>query len=67
MTPEERFEARCLRENEYTLAADDAEPGTPYAFWRVVEHTGAGWFPWPGLYTDKAECERIVAQARERL
>lgn len=46
-----RFTVKHLALNEYTHCEEEVFKGHPYGFWRVVEHTGAGWFPWPNLYT----------------
>jgi hypothetical protein len=62
-----------LRTNEYTHCEEEVPEGThngmkrprQYGFWRIVEHTGAGWFPWPGLYRTKKEAERAMAHVKE--
>ena len=52
-----------LRTNEYTHCEEEVPAGTQYGFWRIGEHTGAGWFPWPGLYQTKKEAERAIQAA----
>lgn len=49
-----------LRTNE---AGDHEEvpEGTLYGIWRIVEHTGAGWFPWPDAYASKEKAEEARA------
>ena len=42
-----------LRINSYTHVPEIVPEGTEFGFWRIVEHTGAGWFPWPELYDTK--------------
>lgn len=54
-----------LRTNEYTHCEEEVPEGTQFGFWRIVEHTGAGWFPWPGLYETKKEAERAMACAKD--
>lgn len=54
-----------LRTNEYTHCEEEVPEGTQFGFWRIVEHTGAGWFPWPGLYQTKKEAERAMACAKD--
>lgn len=55
-----------LRLNEYTLCEDEVPEGTQYGFWRIVVHTGAGWFPWPGLYTSRERAEKVLAEISTR-
>jgi hypothetical protein len=52
-----------LRLDPYTHCEEPCPEGTEYGFWRVVEHTGAGWFPWPGLYTTKEAAEKAKSLA----
>ena len=40
-----RLSVKCVERNEYTGDDHEVSPERPFAFWRVVEHTGAGWFP----------------------
>lgn len=54
-----------LRQNEYTHCEEEVPEGTQYGFWRIVEHTGAGWFPWPGLYETRERAQRAMAKAVE--
>ena len=44
---------RYIRENTYTHVPEIVPEGTEFGFWRIVEHTGVGWFPWPELYYTK--------------
>lgn len=60
-----RLTVKFLRTNPYTHDDVEVPEGTPYGFWRVCEHTGAGWFPWPGLYHGKADAETRVAAEME--
>jgi hypothetical protein len=55
-----RLTLKFLRLNDYTHCEDEVPEGTQYGFWRIVEHTGAGWFPWPGLYEDKERARAIM-------
>ena len=49
-----------VRQNQYTHAEEEVPKGTAFGFWRIVEHTAAGWFPWPALYhTRKAASEAL--------
>lgn len=56
-----------LRTNEYTHADEEVPPGTLYGFWRIVEHTGAGWFPWPDLFATedaaRSALDRLTGRA----
>jgi hypothetical protein len=61
-----RLSVKHLRMNEYSHTEDEVPPGTKYGVWRVVEHTNAGWFPWPGLYDSKAGAERAMKKALEK-
>lgn len=60
-----RLSVKYLRTNEYTHDHEEVPPGTLYGFWRVIEHTGAGWFPWPERYISKqkAEAQMEIAHA----
>jgi len=49
-----------LRTNPYTHDEEEVKPGTQYGFWRIIEHTGAGWFPWPSLYGSRREAEAAL-------
>jgi hypothetical protein len=51
---------KFLRLNEYTHADDEVPPGTQYGFWRIVEHTGAGWFPWPRLFHTRERAQKAL-------
>jgi len=55
-----RLSVKHLRTNPYNQNEEEVPEGTPYGWWRVVEHTGAGWFPWHGLYHSKASAEAMV-------
>lgn len=54
-----------LRLNEYTHCEEEVSEGTKYGFWRIVEHTGAGWFPWPGLYETRDRACKAMGEAME--
>ena len=54
----EQFTIKHLQLNEYTHCEDEVSEGTAYGFWRVVEHTGAGWFPLPAHHQDRAGADR---------
>jgi hypothetical protein len=55
-----KLAVKNIRINEYTQDDDEVPEGTRYAFWRIVEYTGAGWFAWPTLYrTREAAKERV--------
>ncbi len=56
------FSIKHLRTNAYNHNHEEVPVGTPYGFWRVVEHTGAGWFPLPAHYTEKGQADRALAQ-----
>ena len=58
-----QLSVKHLKLDPYNHNDVEVPEGTPYGFWRVVEHTGAGWFPWPGLYSSKARAERAVERA----
>jgi len=49
-----RFSLKHLKTNEYTHDDEEVPEGAEFGFWRIVEHTGAGWFPWPELYATEA-------------
>jgi hypothetical protein len=55
-----KLSIKHLKTNEYTLCEEEVPEGTKYGFWRIVEHTGAGWFPWPELYTSEDDALRYV-------
>lgn len=52
-----KLSIKHLRTNEYTQNDEEVPEGTRYGFWRVIEHTGAGWFPLPGLFMTRADAE----------
>jgi len=54
-----------LRINPYNQNPEEVPEGTEYGFWRIVEHTGAGWFEWDGLYKTKEEAETAMKKALE--
>jgi hypothetical protein len=54
----EQFTTKYLRLNDYTFCDEEVPEGTEFGFWRVVEHTGAGWFPLPSLYSSKEEAKK---------
>ena len=58
--PNEQFSVKHLRMNEYTHNEEEVPEGTMYGFWRVVEHTVAGWFPLPGLFVTRESAEASV-------
>lgn len=49
-----------LRLNPYTHCDDEVRPGAEFGFWRIVEHTGAGWFPWPSLYSSRERAQSVM-------
>jgi len=55
-----------LRTNPYTHCEEEVPEGTQYGWWRVVEHTGAGWFPWDGIYETRKKAEEAMEKALER-
>lgn len=59
-----RLSVEHLTEDTYDHAPKIVPEGTIYGFWRVVEHTGAGWFPWPGIYTTREAAEKAMGRAR---
>jgi hypothetical protein len=52
--------------NSYTHCEDEVPEGHMYGFWRIVEHTGAGWFPWPTRYTSKEAAEKALLSYEKR-
>jgi hypothetical protein len=58
-----RLSLKYLRTNPYTLDYEPVPVGTIYGFWRIVEHTGAGWFPWPGIYTTREDAQTAMDRA----
>lgn len=57
-----RLSLKHLRLNPYTHCDDEVPEGTEFGFWRIVEHTGAGWFPWPHLFTSREAAEKKLAR-----
>ena len=59
---------KCISVGPYGGEENEVTPGTEYSFWRVVEHTGAGWFPWSEYYATEynAEEARLAALAKIR-
>ena len=57
---------KCLRANEYSHNEEKVSDGAEFGFWRVVEHTGAGWFPWPAHYTTEGAANLARAAAWRR-
>ena len=55
-----------LRQNEYSRTEEEVPEGAQYGAWYVVEHTRAGWFPWPARYSTRDEAERARDRAIER-
>ena len=55
-----KLSIKFLRLNEYNLGEEEVPEGTQYGFWRIVEHTGAGWFPWPDLYMTREGAEKVM-------
>lgn len=56
-----------LRTNEYNHCEEEVPEGTQYGFWRIVEHTGAGWFPWPDDFDTREAAQKrldILSKAR---
>lgn len=60
-----RLTIKHIRTNPYNGNEEEVPEGTEYGFWRVVEHTGAGWFPRPGLYTSREEAESALGRIAE--
>ncbi|MHC4278219.1 MAG: hypothetical protein ACYSTI_13010 [Planctomycetota bacterium] len=58
-----KLSIKNLRTCEYSQKVSEAPEGTEYAFWRIVEHTGAGWFPWPDLYTSQEKAWQAALEA----
>ena len=59
------FSIKHLKLNEYTLNYEEVSEGNLYGFWRIIEHTDAGWFPWYEIYTDKAIAQAKVDKLNE--
>lgn len=55
-----RLSVKHLQNNACTHGHDEVKPGTQYGFWRVVEHTGAGWFPWPRRFKTKQQAKKAI-------
>jgi hypothetical protein len=55
-----KLSLKFLRLNDYTHCEEEVKEGTIYGFWRIVEHTGAGWFPWPGIYESRERAQKIL-------
>lgn len=55
-----KLSVKHLAKNEYTHCYEEVPEGHRYGFWRIVEYTGAGWFPWPSLYTSKENAEKAL-------
>ena len=60
-----KLSIKHLRLNEYTHGDDEVGEGTKYGFWRIVEHTGAGWFPWPPLFSTRDAAEKELLKILE--
>lgn len=54
-----RLSVKHLRRKEYG-GEDEVKPETQHGSWRVVEHTGAGWFPWPKRYDSKQQARKAI-------
>ena len=61
-----KLSIKHLRLNETTLDYTEVPEGAEFGFWRVVEHTGAGWFPWGGTYETREAAEAKMKRAIER-
>lgn len=55
-----KLAVKNLRINEHTQDDEEVPAGTRYSFWRIVEFTGAGWFPWPTLYPTREMAKERV-------
>jgi len=42
-----------LTVNPYTLQSEEVGEDSPYGVWKIVEQTGAGWFPWADAFGSK--------------
>lgn len=60
-----KLSVKYLRINPYNQNPEEVPVGTEYGFWRVVEHTGAGWFEWEGLHRTEEEAEAAMKRALE--
>lgn len=58
-----KLSVKHLRTNDYTHDHEEVSEGTLYGFWRIVEHTGAGWFPWPTLYMTRTKAHDALQRA----
>ena len=58
-----RLSVKHLRTNPYNQNEEEVPEGTLYGWWRVVEHTGAGWFPWEGIYETRDKAIARMNQA----
>jgi len=55
-----RLSVKYIRINEYTHCPEEVPEETQYGFWRIIEHTGAGWFPWPDFYSTKEKAIEVM-------
>ena len=61
-----QFSVKHLRDNPYNGDHEIVSEGTEYGFWRVVEHTGAGWFPLPGFFDTRLGAEKAKRKYEEK-
>jgi len=58
-----KLSIKHLRLNESNHNDEEVPEGAEFGFWRVVEHTGAGWFPWEAFYSTRKAAEKGMKRA----
>ena len=60
-----KLSIKYLKTNPYNQYEEEVSEGTEFGFWRVVEYTGAGWFPWPEHYETKEQAAARIIREQE--